>query len=558
MKKFLYIISIILLFSSSALATDFYVSNAGSDSNNGTSTDTPFLTIHQYTDHATHGTDDVIYLKKGDIFREQVSLNSTESGTAGHPVTFDAYGTGALPIISGAKIQTGFTLDNGTVYKKVLGESHTPQGAWYNDSRITYDSTKTTTLVSGTWNYVSGTDTLWVNVGEDPTTHDLETSRRDYCFLFDATTSYVDFKNMTIEGADEIGFSIRGSRFNFTNVNCDDFGPEDGYNAFCTIWSTGSYIIFDTGTVSECYGEAFTIWGDHVVIRNYTINTCYASDGHVDSIFLYHGVSSDVLIENCYITMALNTFNNKGCIKIGAGPVGDTDWVIVRNCELIGGPACQHFINIARDRVIVENNYMHDLPDHDVRGAIFFPTEDTSGSITGTNVFVRNNIIKDVFIGLSSANDGPTGDWIYDTFHFYNNIIINPEYLAFDLYDSINCDIKNNIISGTTTTNIKVRVDTSAHLATMDMDYNCYFAEQSNTFRIGTSTNYATLAAWTAATGQDAHSIVTNPNLTSIYRPTSTTPNGVVLSDVLNDYNGCVRDATSTLGAIEYGWTLCQ
>lgn len=557
MKKLLYMLGIVLLFSSSAWATDFYISNAGSDSNNGTSTDTPFLTIHQYTDHATHGTDDKVYLKKGDIFREQVNINSTESGTAGHPVTFDAYGTGALPIVSGAKIQTGFTLDNGTVYKKVLGESHTPQGTWYNDSRITYDSTKTTTLVSGTWNYVSGTDTLWVNVGEDPTTHDLETSRRDYCFLIDATSSYIDFKNMTLSGSDAIGFSIQGSHFNFTNINANNSGPEDGDNALMTIWTHGSYVTFDGGTITNNYGRGFEIWGDHIIIRNYNISATKGTINTVDNIQILPNVTSDVLIENCTLSMVGNTTTYKGVIKIGQPPAGDTDWVIVRNCDISGGTSAQHAVNIARDRVIVENNYIHNFTSHNVRGAIFLPLETLSGSITGTNVFIRNNIIKDIYIGLHSEDDSDT-TLIYDTFHFYNNTIINPEYMAIDLQDSINGDIKNNIITGTTTTNIKVRVDTSAHLATMDMDYNCYFAEQSNTFRIGASTNYATLAAWTAATGQDAHSIVTNPNLTSVWRPTSTTPNSVVLSDVLNDYNGCVRDATPTLGAIEYGWTLCQ
>ncbi|MBV9265665.1 MAG: right-handed parallel beta-helix repeat-containing protein [Acidobacteriaceae bacterium] len=45
-------------------------------------------------------------LKKGDIWREQ--LSPTRSGTAAAPITFDVYGTGNAPIISGADVLLGW------------------------------------------------------------------------------------------------------------------------------------------------------------------------------------------------------------------------------------------------------------------------------------------------------------------------------------------------------------------------------------------------------------------------------------------------------------------
>lgn len=59
----------------------------------------------------TYTGDDQILFKKGDTWREQLTVPS--SGTSGHPITFGAYGSGANPIISGSNIFTSWT-DNST------------------------------------------------------------------------------------------------------------------------------------------------------------------------------------------------------------------------------------------------------------------------------------------------------------------------------------------------------------------------------------------------------------------------------------------------------------
>src|SRR5271165_1019286 len=75
-------------------ATTYYVSNAGSDSAAGTSAATPWQTVAK-VNSAHLGSGDQVLFQSGGLWRELLVPN-----TGG--LTFSSYGTGALPIISGA------------------------------------------------------------------------------------------------------------------------------------------------------------------------------------------------------------------------------------------------------------------------------------------------------------------------------------------------------------------------------------------------------------------------------------------------------------------------
>jgi hypothetical protein len=102
--KLVYTILLFLSFQSNA--TIYYVSNAGSDVANGTSTGTSWQTISK-VNSSTFAAGDQILFKKGDIWNER--LNPPSSGSSGNVITFGAYGTGVKPIITGLQTQTGFT-----------------------------------------------------------------------------------------------------------------------------------------------------------------------------------------------------------------------------------------------------------------------------------------------------------------------------------------------------------------------------------------------------------------------------------------------------------------
>lgn len=90
----------------SLFATTYYVAKTGSDSNNGTSIDTPFLTIQKASDVSLPG--DVVNVRSG-TYREMVNMKADG-------VTYQA-SSGDLVTINGTELLTSWTLESGTTYK---------------------------------------------------------------------------------------------------------------------------------------------------------------------------------------------------------------------------------------------------------------------------------------------------------------------------------------------------------------------------------------------------------------------------------------------------------
>jgi len=94
-------IFILMMFGLTGVAwgTTYYVSSSlGNDANNGTSTATPWRTIGNVNGQ-TFQPGDSILLRRGDVWNE--SLVPPSSGASGNPISFDAYGTGAPPNLTG-------------------------------------------------------------------------------------------------------------------------------------------------------------------------------------------------------------------------------------------------------------------------------------------------------------------------------------------------------------------------------------------------------------------------------------------------------------------------
>jgi hypothetical protein len=93
-----------------ARATTYYVAAAGSDSNSGTSSGTPWQTIAK-VNGATFSPGDSILFNRGDAWYG-TSLTVPSGGSSGSPITFGAYGSGANPILKGSTrlSASGYTL----------------------------------------------------------------------------------------------------------------------------------------------------------------------------------------------------------------------------------------------------------------------------------------------------------------------------------------------------------------------------------------------------------------------------------------------------------------
>ena len=95
-------------------ATTYFVAAAGSDSNSGTSSGSPWQTIAK-VNASTFLPGDSILFNRGDAWYG-TSLVAPSSGSSGSPITFGAYGSGANPIIKGSTVlsTSGYTLGPNT------------------------------------------------------------------------------------------------------------------------------------------------------------------------------------------------------------------------------------------------------------------------------------------------------------------------------------------------------------------------------------------------------------------------------------------------------------
>jgi hypothetical protein len=103
-----------------ASGTTYYVSSgSGNDVNSGTSTATAWKTMAK-VNGSTFVAGDSILLKRGDVWNE--SLVPSGSGAAGNPITFDAYGTGTAPNLTGyyAVPSSAWVLVTGNAWKAQL------------------------------------------------------------------------------------------------------------------------------------------------------------------------------------------------------------------------------------------------------------------------------------------------------------------------------------------------------------------------------------------------------------------------------------------------------
>ena len=125
--KFVFLIIILMTKACLSSGTTYYVSNSGSDSNNGTSTTTPWQTISKVNGE-TFSAGDSILFRKGDTWREELVIPN--SGTPGSEIYFGAYGTGDMPNIFGSIQATSWT-ETGT---SNIWQSSTSMNDPYNSS----------------------------------------------------------------------------------------------------------------------------------------------------------------------------------------------------------------------------------------------------------------------------------------------------------------------------------------------------------------------------------------------------------------------------------------
>ncbi len=150
---FLRILSLLIgiLFAFSSQATNYYLSTSGKDTNAGTDPSLPWQTLSKLNSFKNLKPGDNVFFKRGDTFYGSLTVNN--SGTAGNPITFGAYGTGENPVITGFTNVTQWTNLGGNIWEStnavstlpscnmvVINGVNTPMGRYPNSGYITFQS----------------------------------------------------------------------------------------------------------------------------------------------------------------------------------------------------------------------------------------------------------------------------------------------------------------------------------------------------------------------------------------------------------------------------------
>ena len=176
---FVFVFSYFFIISDVALAATYYVDwTAGSDSNSGRSTGSPWKTLGKVSGFSLNAGDQVL-LKRGEVWRE--TLTVTRNGTSANNIRFGAYGSGANPLILGSNLISSWTQHPENAnwwYQAVTPE---PEQVFFNRTRGTRVFDGADLNAEGKWYWEGGY--LVVYAGQNPTlvwtTPGVEASVRD-------------------------------------------------------------------------------------------------------------------------------------------------------------------------------------------------------------------------------------------------------------------------------------------------------------------------------------------------------------------------------------------
>jgi parallel beta-helix repeat protein len=539
----------ILFFTSCPLlrGTTYYVDvSGGSDDNNGLSATSPWKTLAKINS-SKFAPGDIILLRRGSIWREQ--LNFPSSGSAGSPIVIDAYGSGELPVISGADLVAAGTWSA----CKSCGTNIWEAAVKTKANVVIFDAAKgnrksaSTELSSpGDWFWDSGV--LYVFSREEPSSAfrhpGIETGARPSGLNLTGIAN-VTVKNISITGANAIPYGEGAGIFAIT-VHLEGPTPEG---------LVISHVIVSNGA------------GDGIHIENAnqcSVDSVLVHDNEGAGIQLYHSNAKFPITSGSITNSEIHHNGFNGIFLVGC-PRGE-------RCRSVVHPDGLTITNIRITGNKVHDNgagiYLHETNDSLISGNVAYSNTNTTRKGEGycvglsgssSNIVEKNDCYKARLAGIelsidtgrppfgSSENiirynvvhdDGTHGIFTnYDPSQhnqILHNLIYNHPQGACIMANYIRHEIENNTcfnsrigihlyVSSTTrkTGSITVKnniiVNSSLHHVLIekgvegpfDFSSNDYFPDGSAAFNWkGSQFNFA---GWRNISGQDARSILGDP-----------------------------------------------
>jgi hypothetical protein len=540
-----------------ASGTTYYVDNCvvvGSDSNNGTSPSTPWLTLNKVNISSFNPGDSILF-RAGCVFRGY-ALKPPSNGSAGSPVNFAAYGTGANPQINASTVVTGWTNYSGNVWQASITTQ--PYEVIRNQARTVAETS--IAALTANYEFYWASNVLYVysstNPGSDGSTWEAAgpvavgiqmTSSRSYINISNIDLWYSNgVGNAQIYLYPPSGGSI--SNWSFSNLNLE---MAYGNAVMCYNYvGTCSNISFNNVTVtlaSVRTGSPAVLTGQGGAYINYpTTNfswtggsiTYSGNDANLGAMQASDAITLDNC-QNCTITGLTTAYNGSSGVNVqngsngvlitggyfhndGLSGAGDDDEVEIgsaaygssnvtlSNSELFA-PTGDNFIISATSsgqnmtNVTVEYCLIHGSSG----GAGIHIDSGSTGIVLAYNMVYNN--ARYGFYDITSGYGTP-GILMYGSDFWGNGNSGSPANWYISATGGTSA--YNNIIgnaNGSATGNGSEIVVASGDSLTAE-DYNDWFHSAGGNFMSyhGTAT---TLSGWQSATGLDARSLGSDPSL---------------------------------------------
>jgi hypothetical protein len=507
----------------------FYVDSInGNDSNSGLAESLAWQTIAKVNSFDLQPGDTVMFRKGLTYFG---GLAITHSGTNNAPITFDAYGSGDLPVLSGAEEVTDWVDLGSSIYSKT--NTYTPglTGAGI----VLEDGTP---LKFRTWNTDPatslGTDTgvftydpqdlnssvIYIRCSDSGDPGSRITAGYYLSGFHTVNQSYLTFNNLVFEH-----FSLHGGSFkhcnNITIRNCT--AKEIGGAALsaspvilagngfeftlnsrnCSIYDSRAIDIFDSGFSPQVF-ESDTHLSD-IRFENCTAERCGFAGIEI-SVLNYSGSGNESIenvdVVNCNVSQCGTGWSGirmgtegygiriKADDETGAISGVNIEGTIVRDCENSG-----IYIGGESGTVYITRSKVFDNLGSGINCAGISDINSIKLKVTASIIYNQNNgILYDVIDG--------------NGFEIINNTFCDNS-IAVAVY---NCGgtgvLKNNIFysSNTGHTHLYAANGISGGVS----DYNCYYEHGGNI--IGWMTNaYTTVSDFNSATALDGNSLSSDP-----------------------------------------------
>jgi hypothetical protein len=221
-----------LAISTPAFATTYYVSSStGSDANNGTSSSSAWQTIG-HVNAQTFQPGDSIVFKRGDVWNESLIVPS--SGSSGNPVTFDAYGTGPAPNLTGyyAVPASGWLHVSGNAWKAPLPSTYSTINFCLFGSIWGQKVGASTTNLTAQWNFYFANDYVYVYATENPSLFYNEPivpmALSNVPVINTNGQSWLTFQHFLVNWFDQYGVYAQGTSDHlvFANMESDSMIPQ--------------------------------------------------------------------------------------------------------------------------------------------------------------------------------------------------------------------------------------------------------------------------------------------------------------------------------------------